>query len=572
MVAKNKAPSTAAKGTLQVAVLQHSPAGAASLTNAFVTALSNYTQGQLAVKNKKQITQQVAYIANLEKAIANLPKKLKTPTATTTPTTAKPPIVIKKKKVVVKKPKSSMAAVAPKAALASFTFPAAQVVAPATGTSTPVVLVDTTSSSTTPSTNLTPATEPGATATGSGSTAAGSTTQTTLSLNNRAVQTENRALANQLAAATAHLAKLEADGVSPTGLRVVTVAHRQDAVLVSTSSLLSNVWFRALLGLLIGALVGVVATWVLDAFDRRLRTSKRAEEVFGLPVIVEIPAPRAKSVSPIPVVDVVADPYSPASEAYRRLHVALLTAPPVTWVKRGYGLQDEFFELPPRQPQEVLVGAGVAGDPARAETGQTRLPVPTGTSGLAALHRKRFSILVTSPTDEPSRSLVIVNLAAVFAEAGDRVLVATTGGMRTGFDGNGQVPSAWESPTAPMSASDVVANARPSQIPGVSSLALGQLFPNPSRLALNAPAVVEAARDVVDVVLLEAPILSTQDGAALLPAADLVVVVCEAWHTTVSDGLRSQRLLAQFRPPVLGLVMTNMQVDHPSLSGTATPI
>jgi Mrp family chromosome partitioning ATPase len=106
----------------------------------------------------------------------------------------------------------------------------------------------------------------------------------------------------------------------------------------------------------------------------------------------------------------------------------------------------------------------------------------------------------------------------------------------------------------------------------VSSLALGQLFPNPSRLALNAAALVEAAREVVDVILLEAPLLSTQDGTALLPAADLVVVVCEAWHTTVNDGMRSQRLLAQFRPPVLGLVMTNMEARHPSLSAGPTRI
>ena len=92
------------------------------------------------------------------------------------------------------------------------------------------------------------------------------------------------------------------------------------------------------------------------------------------------------------------------------------------------------------------------------------------------------------------------------------------------------------------------------------------MFPNPSKLALNAPALVEAAREVVDVVLWEAPLLSTQDGTALLPAADLVVVIAEAWQTTVKDGLQSQRLLAQHRPPVLGLVMTNMRADHPTLS------
>ena len=288
-------------------------------------------------------------------------------------------------------------------------------------------------------------------------------------------------------------------------------------------------------------------------------------------MIVEIPSTGSEPVSAIPVVDVIVDPYSPTSEAYRRLHVAILTAPPVTWVKKGYGYQDDLLELARlRAPQELLVGAsapsGVPNDPATGFPGQMHLPVPVGSQALAKPRRPRFSILVTAPTDEPTRSLVVVNLAAVFAEAGDRVLVATTGGMRTSIDGNGKMPPTWEGPYSELTASELVANARPSQIPGVSSLALGQLFPNPSKLALNAPGLVEAARDVVDVVLFEAPLLSTQDGTALMQAADLVVVVCEAWRTTVNDGVQSQRLLAQHRPPVLGIVMTNMRADHPSLS------
>jgi Mrp family chromosome partitioning ATPase len=154
----------------------------------------------------------------------------------------------------------------------------------------------------------------------------------------------------------------------------------------------------------------------------------------------------------------------------------------------------------------------------------------------------------------------------VFAEAGDRVLVATTGGMRTEFEGDGKGFRGWEGEMPDTDAAELVANARPSQIPGVSSLALGSVFSNPARLALKAGSLIEAARDVVDVLLIEAPLLSTQDGAALLPVADLVVVVCESWHTTVQDGLRTQRLLTQRRPPVLGLVMTNMQKDQLSKS------
>ena len=348
-------------------------------------------------------------------------------------------------------------------------------------------------------------------------------------------------------------------------------------------TLLEHHSVRLLLGLLIGLLLGILTAWLLDGFDRRLRTSKRAEEAFGLPVVVEVPGSNAKTLSVIPVVDIVVDPYSDASEAYRKLHVAIMNAPPVTWVKRGSGYEDEPWsmpayrpprELPPAIPVPATPTAGAAAPPAdpglsgeptsEAPTSEMRLPVAARAGSLVAPRRSRFSILITSPTDEPTRSLVVVNLAAVFAEAGDRVLVATTGGMRAEVEGNGG-PKAWEGPDEDMDASELVANARPSQIPGVSSLALGQVFSNPSRFALQAPALVEAARDVVDVLLLEAPLLSTQDGAALLPAADLVVVVCEAWRTTVADGVRTQRLLAQRRPPVLGLVMTAMPPDRHSI-------
>lgn len=556
---------------LDVSVLQPTKNGAASLTNAFVTALASYTQIQLVNQHKEAIAKQQAYIANLQTALNNLPKKTPPSTTTTTTTPTPPKVIIKKKKKAerterqgVRSTRSISAAIAsPRAATDSTRSvpPNVELVDTATTASTIPPAVG---GSTITSTTLPPAG-------GTGSSPGTATTPTTLSLPNKSIVEVNRVLSTELGSAVAGLARLESTGVTPSGIRVITLSSPNDAVKLNTSPPpLSNDFLRALLGLAIGVVLGVGATWLLDAFDKRLRTSKRAEEVFGLPMIVEIPAPKAKTMPTIPVVDVIVDPYSPASEAYRRLHVAILTAPPVTWVKRGYSYQEELLELAAlRSSQEILVGAstraGAAPGPSDAVTG--RLPVPLGSRTLTAPHRSRFSILVTAPTDEPTRSLVVVNLAAVFAEAGDRVLVATTGGMRSSIVGNSKLaPNADAGPYSELTASELVANARPSQIPGVSSLALGQLFPNPSKLALNAPALVEAARDVVDVILWEAPLLSTQDGTALLPAADLVVVIAEAWHTTVKDGLQSQRLLAQHRPPVLGLVMTNMRADHPTLS------
>jgi Mrp family chromosome partitioning ATPase len=407
--------------------------------------------------------------------------------------------------------------------------------------------------------------------TGTASTIPGSAPSgtTNTSIPNHAVQEERTVLANELGQTLAQEQKLKAAGVPSSGYKVVTPASDLNAAQLSSSGgTLSNGWVRFLLGLLIGIIIGVLVTWLLDGFDRRIRTRRRAEEIFGLPVVTEVPAAPTNNVSVIPVVDIVVDPYSPTSEAYRQLHVAILTAPAVTWVKRG-GF--EMIPAPP-EPAAIPVGAGVpAGvgantdpitetQPAAGDT--ARLPVVVNAPGLASPRRSRFSILITSPDDEPTRSLVVVNLAAVFAEAGDRVLVATTSGMRTEFEGNGRGPQMWQGETGSTNPSDLVANARPSQIPGVSSLALGQVFSNPSRLASSVGGLVDAARDVVDVLLLEAPLLSTQDGAAMLPAVDLVVVVAECWRTTIAEGIRTQRMLAQRRPPVLGLVLTNSKSEN----------
>ncbi len=511
-VVVGKAKKKHAKGThgniLAISVLQPTKHGAASLTNAFVASLSSYAQLQLANVQKQAIATQEAYIANLEKALAEIPKKkhkkVTPPKATTTTTTHPPPVVkvIRPKKHKKKKAETLRApyAMHPRANSVS--------VASTTGLtgqdSPPIELVDTTPTTatielTTPTTGAggvavttlpgTPTTLPATTPTTSPTSGA--------ALSNKTLLEENRVLSGELAGAIGGLQKLMADGVPPTGIKVISPATPKKAVKLNANPpRLANPFLRALLGLVVGLILGVVATWLLDAFDRRLRTSKRAEEVFGLPVIVEIPAVASESVSAIPVVDVIVDPYSQTSEAYRRLHVAILTAPTVTWVKRGYGYQEELLEAATLRPrQELLVGAaapvgtmpgpggavGTPSEPASGPADQPHLPVTVGSRALTKPHRSRFSILVTAPSDEPTRSLAVVNLAAVFAEAGDRVLVATTGGMRTNIDGNGKLPSTWEGPYSELTASELVANARPSQIPGVSSLALGQLFPEPEQ-------------------------------------------------------------------------------------------
>jgi capsular polysaccharide biosynthesis protein len=573
-VVVSKAKHGQKTSVLLVAVQQPTKHKAVELTNDFASALGGYAQSQLQNQHKNQLYIIGLQIQNLQSAIASLPPRVAPPTTTTLPKVKKtkpPKVTTTTSTTTTTAPKKTTKAVSSAPSLAAHGA-IATLTAVAAPTTQPTLLPYAGQSTTG---GLTPSTMPGAsTASGAttGSTPSGTTTNT--SLPNSALRQERTVLANELGQALGTQQALKAQGVPPSGFKVVLPATGGAATQLSTSpSTLSSGWARFLLGLLIGLIIGVLATWLFDGFDRRIRTRRRAEEVFGLPVVVEIPAAESNNVSVIPVVDIVVDPYSKASEAYRQLHVAILTAPAVTWVKRG---EPDLLPAPPLlPPQPLTVGASSAASgsgmtepitetqPAIDST--ALLPVAVMNQPTASSRqRSRFSILITSPDDEPTRSLVVVNLAAVFAEAGDRVLVATTSGMRTEFDGNGRGPQVWHGESGVTNPSELVANARPSQIPGVSSLALGQVFSSPSRLALNVGGLVEAARDIVDVLLMEAPLLSTQDGGAMLPAVDLVVVVCESWRTTVAEGIKTQRLLAQRRPPVLGVVLTNAR-DEPAL-------
>jgi Mrp family chromosome partitioning ATPase len=532
----------------------------------------------LSANLKTTLAVQGKYIQNLESTIASLPKQ--TPPSTTTTV----PKVKKKTVVIVPATTTTHPATTTTHPETTTTHPAttttaksnakgAHVADPLGPTTVPttVPIAPTTIAPSTSSAGTGATTIPGQTPSSAGTGSTATTTQT--SINNLSLAEEKRTLGGELAHALAQQQQLLASGVPGSGFKVVSAADPSTAVKLNSSpSPLSNAWVRLLLGLLCGLLLAVIVTWLLDAYDRRLRTSERAEEVFGLPVIVEIPPPALATRSVIPIIDVIADPFSPAAEAYRYLHVAIMSAPTVTWVRRGSNGQNDHWEMPPQELIPAEAGSvrsggpgsmGAPADPAAASTptGQTGTLMPTGIPDVAAAKHRRFSILITSPSDEATRSLAVVNLAAVFAEAGDRVLVATTGGMRTHFEGE----SAWLSASENLDPSGIVSNARPSQIPGVSSLALGQVLSNPSQLTQKADSLIMAAREVVDVMLIEAPLLSTQDAAAVLHSVDLVVVVCEAWDTTVKEAIGSQRLLAQRRPPVLGLVMTNMRSDVPTL-------
>lgn len=252
-------------------------------------------------------------------------------------------------------------------------------------------------------------------------------------------------------------------------------------------------------------------TRISKRFGRRIQTRERAEETFGLPVTAEIPASAPTEPGAAPEVEVASRPDSPSSQAYRQL------AGHIEQVRRD-----------DRTAGQEDPGA-----------------------------RAGFTILIASPRDEPARSYVAVNLAAVFAESGDRVMVATTRGLAPGPGENGSTGPSVDADDAATPAA-IVSHARPSWITGVSTLALGQLYATSEGMLRSFGNFAVAAREIVDDLILEAPLLESREGAALLSVVDLIVVVCEPGRTAAEDGFESQRLLTRdMFLPVLGLVVAH---------------
>lgn len=250
---------------------------------------------------------------------------------------------------------------------------------------------------------------------------------------------------------------------------------------------------------------------------RSIQGREGAEEAFGMPVVAEIPRAVSHGVDGLPEVEVSSRPDSASSLVYRRLAARI-----------DHALHQR------RDPNDGEL------EPRAGST-----------------------VLITSARDEPARSFAAVNLAAVFADAGDRVIVATT----RGFGEQSAVPTEPQanvsgvrpdrSGLASAAPSSIVARARPSWLPGVSSLALGELIPAGSNPTDFGP-FIEAAREVVNYLVLEVPLLALAQGKALLSCADLVVVVCESGRTSAQDGSECASLLSALpHQKVLGLVLAN---------------
>ncbi|MGH2661329.1 MAG: polysaccharide biosynthesis tyrosine autokinase [Actinomycetota bacterium] len=260
---------------------------------------------------------------------------------------------------------------------------------------------------------------------------------------------------------------------------------------------------RVIIGVVLGLLAGLGIVLLLERFDTRIHTKERAEQVFDLPVLAEVPLVR-KWKRGKPGVTVATQPRSPAADAFRLLAAAIMRRPPE----------------PPR------------------------------------------CILVTGPGPEEGKTTVVANLAGNFAEVGKKVLVLSADLHRPrihtlfGIPNMSGLTEALEDESGNSSILDssrwrtALANVRvvPSGGPADST---DKLLSSP-----NMRRIIAEAREVADVVLIDTPpILASSDAAHLFPHVDVVLLVARAGRTTTQAAQRTTELLRRLGAPVVGAVL-----------------
>jgi hypothetical protein len=243
-------------------------------------------------------------------------------------------------------------------------------------------------------------------------------------------------------------------------------------------------------------------------------------------------------------VDVRREPESPGAEAYRMLRMSVIFEPLAALAE-------------PADPFGLGFESSTGEAPAHA------LPVPTMATQTLG---DRKVILVASAGPEPTRPQVAANLAAIYAEAGERVVVISTGdlGPLPGV-GSGQF-------TGEIRPEDIQAQLEPSRLEHVFRLDIGRFVATSGQLVNRAPAIFGALRELCDLVIVEVPpILAVHHAEALARSVDVVVVVAECKFTTFDDARQAGDQLRRMGAPVLGVVLTNIRIPHSDVRHLGLP-
>jgi capsular exopolysaccharide synthesis family protein len=280
---------------------------------------------------------------------------------------------------------------------------------------------------------------------------------------------------------------------------------------------------RFLLAAVAALVFGIALVFAVDWVDTRVRTREDAEDAFGLPVIAEFPRRTEAELRDHPI-PVHTDPGSITAETFRALRLVVLRSP--RW------------RLDRAKP--TAGGEGPVGSAS---------PV-TGTADPRVL-------LVTSARDSEGKSTVAANLAVSIAETGKSVLLIDSDFRRPsvgGFVGVPDGPGLRE--LSELNGQELAKAIVFTELPNLAMLRSGSAGIAPSWFLTEADWVVEQARELADVVVIDSgPLLATNEAATLVPNVDTLLLVTKSGRISRAQARRTTEQLSRLGATVSGVVV-----------------
>ncbi|HUQ63689.1 MAG TPA: polysaccharide biosynthesis tyrosine autokinase [Acidimicrobiales bacterium] len=319
----------------------------------------------------------------------------------------------------------------------------------------------------------------------------------------QSVTVRKDALVSQQAVFRQKLDQLQVDqAIKSGGAQLVTPAT------VPTSPVRPQPLRNAVIALVLGLVLGIGLVFLVEYLDDSVKGKDDLERASGgLPVLGVIPLVEWKDREQPQVISL-ADPRSPASEAYRTLRTSI-----------------QFM----------------------------------------ALERPVRTMQITSPSPEEGKSTTIANLAVAIARAGQRVVILDCDLRRPrmheffGLDRSIGFTSVLLGKVPLSAALQPVPNQS-----RLSILASGPPPPNPSELlsSVRTVEVLTSLQAEADIVLIDCPpVLPVTDALVVSGRVDATLVVCVAGSTSRKEAARAIELLRQVDAPLVGTVLNGVTAD-----------
>lgn len=182
----------------------------------------------------------------------------------------------------------------------------------------------------------------------------------------------------------------------------------------------------------------------------------------------------------------------------------------------------------------------------------------------SSLDKPPKTLLITSASPEEGKSTTLANLAVTFAQAGQKVIIVDADLRRPSLHELFSLPNEKGLTTYLLDEPDALPPLQTTAIERLLVLTSGPLPHNPSELlgSTRMEKVVAALSEMADLVLYDCPpIVAVADAAVLGRRIDAALLVVSAGKTKRDHITRAKKALEKANIKILGAVLNNARID-----------